>query len=280
MTSMAKRVLTTVVTLPTLFIIIFFLPYNSYLALAILAILVSIYDAKEMKDLFFAAEGQKLNIPCVLVGILPFSQWLETAYFPQFPLVDLAIVLMALTFFTLELIYGEKDDFAKSLLRISADSLILLYPGILITFIMKLTTTIYPTQSMLLFFLLVFGNDVFAFIFGMSFGRNNKGIVKVSPNKSIAGFVGGTATAILLSVLFCMFVPGIKEIVLPWQAALIGFLTATGANIGDLIESAFKRSAKVKDSGNIIPGRGGLLDSMDSMLASAPIFWLLLSFLN
>jgi len=125
--------------------------------------------------------------------------------------------------------------------------------------------------------LLIFGNDIFAFIFGMSFGRANKGFVKVSPNKSIAGFVGGTATTILLSVLFCFFVPGIKEQVSLIQAIILGLATSTAANIGDLIESAFKRSAHMKDSGNLIPGRGGLLDSIDSMLASAPVFWILLS---
>jgi len=61
------------------------------------------------------------------------------------------------------------------------------------------------------------------------------------------------------------------------QALLLGFFTSVSANIGDLIESAYKRAAKVKDSGNIIPGRGGLLDSIDSMLASAPVYWLLLT---
>jgi phosphatidate cytidylyltransferase len=111
----------------------------------------------------------------------------------------------------------------------------------------------------------------------MSFGRNNKGLLKVSPNKSLAGFIGGTLSTIVLSLLFCLIVPGIKETILPWQAVLLGLVTSTSANIGDLIESAFKRSASVKDSGSLIPGRGGLLDSIDSMLASAPIFWVVLS---
>jgi phosphatidate cytidylyltransferase len=131
--------------------------------------------------------------------------------------------------------------------------------------------------SLILFFLLVFGNDIFAFIFGMSLGRKNKGIMKVSPNKSLAGFIGGTFSAMVLAVLYCLFVPGIKEDIPILMAVVLGLATSLAANIGDLIESAFKRSAKVKDSGSLIPGRGGLLDSIDSMLASAPIYWLFLT---
>lgn len=109
-------------------------------------------------------------------------------------------------------------------------------------------------------------------------GRSNKGIIKVSPNKSLAGFIGGgTLSAVVLAVLYCLFVPGIKEDISIWMAVVLGLATSSAANIGDLIESAFKRSAEVKDSGSLIPGRGGLLDSIDSMLASAPIFWLLLT---
>ncbi len=278
MTSMAKRVLTTVVTLPTLLCIILFLPHNSYLALSILAMFTAGWGAKELKELYQKSEGVKVHLPSYVVALLPLIQWFEMAFFPDLPLVDLALVLMALGLFSNELFYGVKDSFSKSLSRIASQSLLLIYPGLLITFIQRITLLAHPTQSFLLFFLLVFGNDIFAFLFGMSFGRTNKGFVKVSPNKSIAGFVGGTVTTIALSVLFCLFVPGIKDEVSFLQAAILGLATSTAANIGDLIESAFKRSAQVKDSGTLVPGRGGLLDSIDSMLASAPIFWILLSF--
>jgi len=277
MTSMGKRLLTTIITLPTLFIIVFLLPQYSYLALSLLAVLTATYGAKELKGLYEKAEGTTLHLSPWAIGLLPLAQWFEIAFVPNLPLVDLTVVLLALFFFSAELRNGNKDEFSKSLSRIGGESLLILYPGILITFILRITTLPNPSVSLILFFLLVFGNDIFAFIFGMSLGRKNKGIMKVSPNKSLAGFIGGTFSAMVLAVLYCLFVPGIKEDIPILMAVVLGLATSLAANIGDLIESAFKRSAKVKDSGSLIPGRGGLLDSIDSMLASAPIYWLFLT---
>lgn len=277
MTSMVKRFITTFTALPLMFCIIFFLPHYSYLALSLIAVFTAFWGAKELKHMLEKSGEIELKLPALVVGLLPAAQWIEHSYAPSLPLVDLVFVLLALSFFATEVFHGAKDDFSKSLLRIGGQSLLLIYPGLLITFIQRISYLAYPTASLLLFFLLVFGNDVFAFVFGMGFGRTNKGVLKVSPNKSIAGFVGGTLSTIALSVLFCLFVPGIKDQVLIVEAALLGLATSVATNIGDLIESAFKRAADMKDSGNLIPGRGGLLDSIDSMLAAAPIFWILLS---
>jgi phosphatidate cytidylyltransferase len=276
---MGKRLLTTAITIPTLFIIIFLLPHYSFLALSLLVVLVATYGAKELKRLYEKAEGTTLHLSPWAIGLIPLAQWFEIAYASNFPLVDLTVVLLALFFFSTELRHGNKDEFSKSLSRIGGESLLIFYPGILITFIQRITTLPNPSASLTLFFLLVFGNDVFAFIFGMSLGRKNKGIMKASPNKSLAGFIGGILSTVILAVLYCLFVPGIKENISIVMAVVLGLATSSAATIGDLIESAFKRSAAVKDSGTLIPGRGGLLDSIDSMLASAPIYWLLLTLL-
>jgi phosphatidate cytidylyltransferase len=82
---------------------------------------------------------------------------------------------------------------------------------------------------------------------------------------------------VVLGGLFVFFVPALSTALSLPKAIILSVLTAVVANIGDLIESAFKRSAKMKDSGTLIPGRGGLLDSIDSMLVAAPIFYLLLA---
>ncbi|MBI9093778.1 MAG: phosphatidate cytidylyltransferase [Sphaerochaeta sp.] len=276
MSSLGQRILTTVIAVPALFSIIFFLPYYGFLVLALVAMLTTALATAELKELYFKAEGARINFPSWIAALLPFSQWLEIAFFPQLPLLELTLVVMALAIYTTELTSGPKDAYAKTFSRIGGASLLLIYPGLLLTFIMRLTALSHASVFLLLFFLLVFGNDVFAFLFGMSLGKNNKGIIRVSPNKSVAGFVGGTLSTVALAVVFCLLYPGVREMVSIPQALLLGFLTSVSANIGDLIESAYKRAANVKDSGHIIPGRGGLLDSIDSMLASAPVFWLLL----
>ncbi|MDY0289905.1 MAG: phosphatidate cytidylyltransferase [Sphaerochaeta sp.] len=277
MSSLVQRILTTVIAVPALFSLIFFLPHYGFLALALLAMLTAGLATMELKALYFKAEGARINFPSWMAALLPFAQWLEIAYLPQLPLLELTLVVMALTIYTTELSSGPKDGYDKTFSRIGGASLLLIYPGLLLTFIMRLTALPLASAFLLLFFLLVFGNDVFAFLFGMSLGKNNKGIIKVSPNKSIAGFVGGTLSTIALALAFCLFYPGVKALVSIPQALLLGLLTSVSANIGDLIESAFKRAAKAKDSGNLIPGRGGLLDSIDSLLASAPVYWLMLA---
>ncbi len=151
---------------------------------------------------------------------------------------------------------------------------LIIYPGFFSIFLIKLL--VYPQSRFLvvMLFLLVFGNDIFAYVFGMLFGKNNRGVFKVSPNKSIAGFLGGILMTIVLSVVWVLIIPSMYELFTLWQAALLGIIIALSSDIGDLIESAFKRGAKVKDAGKIILGRGGLMDSIDSLVASAPIFLL------
>jgi phosphatidate cytidylyltransferase len=279
MTSMTKRVLTTAITLPALFSLIYFLPHHSHLALSLLAVLTTLAAASEIYALLSKVSITLPNTTVYLVALMPIAQWVQIQYTVPVALVELVLILLALIFFAKEIAWGKRDGFQHSLARIGGMSLIIIYPGLLITYIQRLTSVAYPSEALLLFFILIFGNDVFAFIFGMWLGKNNRGHVAVSPNKSIAGFIGGSLSAIVLSIVCTQFILTMGGSIQVWQAALLGLATSIAANIGDLIESAFKRSADVKDSGFIIPGRGGLLDSIDSMLVGAPIFWLFLTIL-
>ena len=92
------------------------------------------------------------------------------------------------------------------------------------------------------------------------------------------GFIGGYIGSISAGLIFRLLMPEIfhGSIV---KILLLGFLTATAAIVGDIIESVFKRSTGTKDSGSIIPGRGGVLDSIDSILLAAPIYYILCEFL-
>ncbi|NLC93997.1 MAG: CDP-archaeol synthase [Treponema sp.] len=148
----------------------------------------------------------------------------------------------------------------------------------MITFITRLTVLDNAVYFVALYFLLVFLCDSAAWFFGILFGKNNRGFIAASPNKSIIGFLGGIVAAIASGILFKYFFPQILEGNY-WKIFIVSVITAFGAITGDLIESVFKRFSDVKDSGNIIPGRGGVLDSIDSLLIAAPIFYIGVHFL-
>jgi phosphatidate cytidylyltransferase len=131
-------------------------------------------------------------------------------------------------------------------------------------------------------FILIWTNDTFAYIVGKSIGRN-KLFEKISPKKTIEGFVGGIFFAIIAGYLISKFyIKANPEFsnrsILIWCS--IAFIVGIFGTIGDLVESKFKRIAGVKDSGSIMPGHGGVLDRLDSVIFVAPIIFLFYQILN
>jgi len=112
-------------------------------------------------------------------------------------------------------------------------------------------------------FLVVWGADTGAYLSGRAIG-GPKLAPRISPKKTWAGFVGGISIASLISVAFHFYTPG--EIL---NLAVIGFLVALASQLGDLLESMAKRHFDVKDSSNLIPGHGGVLDRVDGLVIGA-----------
>jgi phosphatidate cytidylyltransferase len=125
-------------------------------------------------------------------------------------------------------------------------------------------------------FVLAWINDSFAYIIGKNFGKQ-KLFEKVSPNKTIEGFFGGLFFTCLSSYAISYF---IESQLTNSNWLFIAIIVSIFGTIGDLIESKYKRQAKVKDSGIILPGHGGLLDRLDSIILAAPFIYLFLIFLN
>ena len=120
----------------------------------------------------------------------------------------------------------------------------------------------------------IWANDAFAYFVGSAIG-SHKLAPRISPNKSVEGFVGGLVGSVLVWALISVFI--LKD--LPLELALvIGLVVGVVAVVGDLFESRLKRGVGVKDSGNVLPGHGGLLDRSDSMLfgGTAALFLLYL----
>lgn len=128
--------------------------------------------------------------------------------------------------------------------------------------------------------LLTWGTDIGAYVFGRWLGVR-KLAPSVSPGKTMAGAVGGLAVALVVSVLYARWgLPRFAMATLPIGVALaFGAAMSVAAQVGDLVESMFKREAGVKDSSHLIPGHGGMLDRVDSLLFTLPLGYVLLSWL-
>jgi len=110
-------------------------------------------------------------------------------------------------------------------------------------------------------------NDILQYIWGKSMGKR-KIIPKVSPNKTVEGFLGAFVSISILAVLFSFLTP------FAWYEALIaGMIISMAGFIGDVVISMIKRDIGVKDSGNMLPGHGGILDRVDSLIYTAPLFF-------
>lgn len=122
------------------------------------------------------------------------------------------------------------------------------------------------------FFIILWCNDVFAYLVGSAIGKT-KLAVKISPNKTWEGTIGGIILSILSAFIISKYFFSLD--VVNWL--VLGLLISIFATLGDLLESKFKRQAGIKDSGKIMPGHGGVLDRFDGMILAAPVVYIYLS---
>ena len=143
------------------------------------------------------------------------------------------------------------------------------------------------------FLIVVWSGDIFAYYFGRAFGKH-KMAEAISPKKTWEGAIASTVGATIVSILLFRYLHSIGNVLvrldsLPsqsvlytdariypvawWLAAVFGLCVNLAAQLGDLVESALKRGAGVKDSGTLLPGHGGILDRIDAMLLAAPVLW-------
>jgi phosphatidate cytidylyltransferase len=133
--------------------------------------------------------------------------------------------------------------------------------------------------AILLLFAVVWGGDTLAYFVGRSIGRRPLA-ERISPKKTLEGAIGGLLGSVLAGLGVRFAFPHVLPI--PGIGAFIAvvLLVALAGQIGDLAESALKRGAEIKDSGVILPGHGGMLDRLDSLLFAAPTLWLVLTVID
>jgi len=126
-------------------------------------------------------------------------------------------------------------------------------------------------QRIIVFILVTVFSDIGGYAVGVMFGKHPMA-PSLSPKKSWEGFAGSVLTCAVVGAVSLPVVLG----GLWWAGAVLGAVAAAGATLGDLIESSIKRDLGIKDMGALLPGHGGLMDRLDSLVVVAPIAWALL----
>ncbi len=275
--NIGERLLLFIIAVPLLVAIIL-LPYYHQLPFNIVATVFIGMAAREMACLLKLLGFQVLRLPATLIGILlPVVRYLEIL-FPvakHYNAFSSLVVLIALASLSLP-IFIRQWGMRERLFAALGYLIILLYPSFLGTYTIAMTAYGSGPLLVLLYIICVQANDSLAWVFGMLFGRN-RGLIDVSPNKSLQGFLGGLLSGMIVFVVFALIWP--QTFRLSWYLPFFGLAIACCVILGDLVESLIKRAAEVKDSGALIRGRGGVLDSVDSLLFVAPLYYYFLPFI-
>lgn len=184
----------------------------------------------------------------------------------------LAFLLLLLPAMFICELYRRRDNPASGIGTTMMGVCYVALPLSLMCYIPIVGSEVWNPWVMIFYIFIIWANDVFAYLIGMSIGRHRL-CERLSPKKSWEGFFGGIAGAVAMGVAASYV---LDTAVWVWVGLAI-VAAATGV-LGDLVESMFKRAAGVKDSGNLIPGHGGVLDRFDAMLLSAPFVFVYMLF--
>jgi phosphatidate cytidylyltransferase len=284
MKKLIQRLLMFAIGLPLIVFLVICLPQRNHLAVNILVIIFSVLGAVEFADMLRKKDNPIGPAEAGILGALgPLAMTLMVSFDISSQILPMALTAGA-AWLLVSRVFSREDAMRDLINRMAAGLSVLLYPGIFISWIIRMTLLPQADMVILMFLLMVFANDSAAWAVGMLFGKGNRGIIPVSPNKSVAGFFGGCIASVLVGIGAALFIPQafVSSRLPPLAAgALLGLLSGIAAVLGDLGESAIKRSSNIKDSGFLIPGRGGVLDTIDSIALAAPVFyglyWILFS---
>jgi len=271
--SFLVRLLLVLVAFPLLGVLIFVLPHLHHLAFNIVVVAATVAGSYEMASLFRARRIPTSTVLApVLAAAFPIGAYLEVcglfspAWMGIWMPAAVGTLLVRAVFF-----HGGRR--LSTVLAFASSSVFtFFYPGFFLAWIVRFSGLAEPSLAILYFLCLVFGNDMLAYFAGSLWGSSTRLNLSVSPKKSVLGFAAGILGSLIIVGVFQIAVPSFPRFGLPLKVVL-GLCAGATVIIGDLLESGLKRSAAVKDSGGIIPGRGGMLDSVDSMILTAPLYY-------
>jgi len=273
------RLLLFFIGIPLFVLVLFFFPFGHFGLIAAVLLTIQYLSTRELRSLLPHGGLRDPGTGITVAGLVQSAAVYVACILAKHPSEPaLVLFLLSLVFLTIELapLGLQKRTFFSELLKEAASIVFVHFYTALLPSLIMLIVAGFPEarNAIITFAMLTFGNDSMAWLWGKYIGRK-RNIVEVSPNKSIAGFLGGTLGSMVGAFL------GLGPLAGPWKPSgwnyvflslALGMGMAFFVIMGDLFESALKRAAGTKDSGDIVPGRGGVLDSFDSLYFSAPFF--------
>lgn len=204
------------------------------------------------------------------ITIIPQYYWIAIGWYGMF---SIFIPVYVFLFLPLRMVItGETKGFLRSAATIQWGAMMMVFCMSHIAALYLLDPAKNPAGGTagLIFFLLFLNqfNDAAQYFWGKTLGRH-KIIPTVSPNKTVEGFIGGVITTSCLAVLLAPYLTPLQG----WGALILGFIIGVAGFVGDIIMSALKRDLGIKDTSQMLPGHGGILDRIDSLLFTAPIYF-------
>lgn len=259
---LSKRVLSAVLFLPVFYLFVWKLPPVYFTVLVIAAAGIGQYEFYRMAQ---ARGFRPMLVPGIALGALVLYNFYQPLYprlGPFFFLTAALMLILIMRLFSRRPVEGALEDIAATFLGVC-------YVSLLFAFQIGVRMGVSGKQWLVFLYFIIWASDIGAYSIGIPFGKHRL-YEKVSPKKSIEGLAGALAASAGMALLCrAWFMPAIGM----GEAVAISLLLAGVGTIGDLVESLFKRAAGVKDSGTLIPGHGGILDRMDSMLFAAPVLY-------
>jgi len=265
---MRLRVLTALLLIPPTVYLVGWAPDWLFLIALIVTVERGLYEYFIISD----QAGLRALRPAGYIGgaALCLAQWIELRWQEDMSLllVVLAVVVVP------SLLLFRTANLPEYLGGAASTLLGLFYVAFTLSLLVPLRFAIHSDGRMFAFllFLVIWAGDIGAFLVGRTVGRRLL-FPSISPKKTVEGSLAGLVAGLLAAWAFAsLFWPKAKLGMVMPLAALI----AVAGQVGDLVESAMKRAANLKDSGSILPGHGGLLDRVDSLILAAPTLWLAL----
>lgn len=239
----------------------------------VLFFLICLFAQQEFYKLLIADKKRPNDIFGTVIGLVIYTLvfFIEKRYLS--PKYYMALLPLCAFVFIYELYYSKKKPFNN----VAYTFLGILYVAMPFSMLVSagFVTGEYSWQIMMGILLLLWGSDTGAYFAGKNFGKT-KLFPRVSPGKTWEGTFGGAALSLITAYVVSLFFTDLPM----WKWLTLSVIIVVAGSYGDLIESSFKRSLEIKDSGSAIPGHGGFLDRFDGLLLSAPFVVTFLELFN